>query len=117
MLLEDVEGALWTLEMLERARVRVVYDAMHGAGAGVLDAALERLGARVELHRGEPDPRFGGLPPDPTGERLRPLTDSLPKPLVEGDAFDGACDNAQRIVRGDHLHQGRKPITLNGAPE
>jgi len=64
-------------ERLERARLRVVYDAMHGAGAGVLDTALERLGARVELHRGEPDPRFGGLSPDPTRERLQPLARAL----------------------------------------
>ncbi|MBW1685872.1 MAG: hypothetical protein JRS35_12525 [Deltaproteobacteria bacterium] len=64
-------------ERLEQARVCVVYDAMHGAGAGVLDTALERLGARVELQRGEPDPRFGGLPPDPTRERLQPLARTL----------------------------------------
>jgi phosphoglucomutase len=64
-------------EGFERGRLRVVYDAMHGAGAGVLDAALERLGIRVELRRGEPDPRFGGIPPDPTRERLRPLARAL----------------------------------------
>jgi len=64
-------------ESFERARLRVVYDAMHGAGAGVLDAALERLGARVELRRGESDPRFGGLQPDPTRERLQPLAREL----------------------------------------
>ncbi len=64
-------------ERFEGARLRVVYDAMHGAGAGVLDTALERLGARVELRRGEPDPHFGGVAPDPTRERLRPLVREL----------------------------------------
>jgi phosphoglucomutase len=58
---------------LAGAGLCVVYDAMHGAGAGVFDAALERAGLRVRLLRGAPDPRFGGEPPDPAPERLRAL--------------------------------------------
>jgi phosphomannomutase len=61
------------VERIERARARVVYDAMHGTGAGVLDVALSRLGLRVRVLRGDPDPRFGGSPPDPTPPRLRGL--------------------------------------------
>jgi phosphomannomutase len=60
-------------EAIGRARPRVIYDAMHGSGAGVLDAALARAGARVEVLRPEPDPLFGGATPDPTPARLRDL--------------------------------------------
>ncbi|MBW2268819.1 MAG: phosphoglucomutase/phosphomannomutase family protein [Deltaproteobacteria bacterium] len=58
------------LAAFERARPRVVYDALHGAGAGVLDAVLEEAGARVETLRAAPDPHFGGVVPDPTAATL-----------------------------------------------
>jgi phosphoglucomutase len=59
---------------LEGAEVKVIYDAMHGAGAGVLDRVLEGLGLPVRVLRGEPDPGFGGSPPDPSPRHLRELT-------------------------------------------
>lgn len=55
------------------SRPRVTYDAMHGAGAGVLDAVLTGLGARVEVIHGARDPEFGGRAPDPTSGSLREL--------------------------------------------
>jgi phosphomannomutase len=64
-------------DALARARLRVAYDALHGAGAGVLDRALVRCGVRVALLRGESDPRFGGAAPDPTPERLAALRRAL----------------------------------------
>jgi phosphomannomutase len=60
-------------DVFRRAPLRVVYDAFHGAGAGVLDRALTQAGVAVAMRRGEPDPRFGGTVPDPVPERLGPL--------------------------------------------
>jgi phosphomannomutase len=60
-------------DAFRRAPLRVVYDAFHGAGAGVLDGALTQAGVAVALRRGEPDPRFGGTVPDPVPERLGAL--------------------------------------------
>ena len=51
----------------------VVYDALHGCGAGVLDRALAARGCAVELLRGDADPQFGGGAPDPTPARLAGL--------------------------------------------
>ncbi len=84
---------------IARARLRVVYDAMHGAGAPVLTSALRRLGARVRLLRGEPDPRFGGTPPDPVPERLRGLARTLraASGLALGIATDGDADRFAAI--------------------
>ncbi len=65
--------ALIDARAIRRARPRVLYDAMHGVGAGVVDRALRELGARVELMRGAPDPHFGGGAPDPVRARLRGL--------------------------------------------
>jgi len=78
---------------IARKRPRVLYDAMHGAGAGVLDRALRELGARVEVMRGDPDPRFGGGAPDPTPPRLRGLAAAVKRGrFAFGVASDGDAD-------------------------
>lgn len=56
-----------------RGRPAIVYDALHGTGAGVCERALRERGACVERLRGEPSARFGGAAPDPTPERLAGL--------------------------------------------
>ena len=61
------------LDALRSARLRVVYDALHGSGAGVADEALRRAGVRVTVLRAQPDPNFGGEAPDPLPERLGAL--------------------------------------------
>lgn len=79
---------------IARLRPRIVYDAMHGAGAGLLDAALASEGARVTTLRAEPDPRFGGAAPDPRPERLRDLAAAVRRlrgPRL-GLASDGDAD-------------------------
>jgi len=81
---------------IRRARPRVLYDAMHGAGAGALDRALRALGARVETLRASPDPLFGGGAPDPTRGRLRGLGAAV---RAGGFAFGVASDgDADRFV-------------------
>ena len=61
------------VDAFRRAAPTVVYDALHGTGAGVGDRALRALGVRVELLRGKRSPRFDGGPPDPTAARLTGL--------------------------------------------
>ena len=81
-------------ERIRGSKVQVVYDAMHGAGAGVLDAALERLGARVRLLRGARNPAFGGGSPDPVPERLGLLSREVraSRGARLGIATDGDAD-------------------------
>ena len=77
----------------------VVYDALHGCGAGVLDRALATRGCRVELLRGDADPRFGGAPPDPTPARLSELSRRLRRGrgLRLGLATDGDADRIAAV--------------------
>jgi len=67
-----------------RAPVRVVYDALHGTGAGVCDRVLRDMGASVVVRNGLRSPHFGGRAPDPTPARLVELGRAL-------RATHGAC--------------------------
>jgi len=87
------------LGQLDRARmrrsgVRLFYDALHGTGAGFLDEALVRCGLVVEVRRGDRDPCFGGVSPDPVPERLGSLAREVRrgKGLRLGLATDGDAD-------------------------
>jgi phosphoglucomutase len=55
----------------------ILYDALHGTGAGVCDRALRALGAHVDVLNGRRSPRFGGAAPDPTPARLGALANAL----------------------------------------
>jgi phosphoglucomutase len=75
------------------ARPRVLYDAMHGTGAGVVDVLLTRLGARVSVLRGERDASFGGSAPDPVRGRLGRLLRAVREGGFDfGLATDGDAD-------------------------
>jgi len=79
----------------------VAYDAMHGSGRGVTDAALERAGATVERLRAERDPEFGGTPPEPSGERLADLVARVEAGEADlGVANDGDADRIGVVTPG-----------------
>ncbi len=81
-------------DAFRRRGLVVHYDALHGAGAGVLDEALRRLGARVSPSHLGADPSFGGAAPDPLPERLLGLRRALVRGrgLRLGLATDGDAD-------------------------
>ncbi len=66
-------GRLFEARRRTGPSMRVFYDAMHGAGAGVLDLVLERAGFRVTRLRCDFDPCFGGCAPDPIASNLSAL--------------------------------------------
>jgi len=77
----------------------VAYDAMHGSGRGVTDALLSRAGATVERVRCEPDPTFGGTPPEPSAENLAPLVEAVRESGADlGVANDGDADRVAVVT-------------------
>ena len=76
-------------QLLGEAKPRVLWDAMHGATFRAFPAVAARLGMKADLFRGEPDPSFGGLNPEPIPANLAPLRERL-----KGGEFDliGAAD-------------------------
>lgn len=99
--LRDLHRCLDT-ERLARSRLRVAYDAMHGAGAGTLDEALTKAGVSVALLRADPDPGFGGGAPDPRAETLTRLRSEVrsTRRIRLGLATDGDADRLA-VVDGD----------------
>ena len=71
------------LEAIRRARLRVAVDAMYGAGRGYLKRLLEEAGCDVTEIRGEMNPGFNGIHPEPIAKHLGPLME-----LVPGGGFD-----------------------------
>ena len=90
--LETLAGLVdW--DRLRASKFRFVVDPMHGAGRGLLCELLRRNGVECDEIRGNRDPLFGGVNPEP----IEPHVEALRKATREGQfeagfAFDGDAD-------------------------
>ncbi|MEN8183558.1 MAG: phosphoglucomutase/phosphomannomutase family protein [Myxococcota bacterium] len=109
----DLLGRL-DVRVLRGSGLQVIHDALHGAGAGVLDAVLGRAGVSVRVRRGEPDPGFGGESPDPEGPRLTPLAAELRqgRGLRLGVATDGDGDRFAVVDAGGRILDASEALAL-----
>ena len=101
-------------QAISRAKLTVVADLMHGAGAGYFDEALRRAGcADVRVLRALPDPTFEGAHPEPIEPNLQssiPLTAS-PEVAI-GLATDGDGDRLGLMAHGEYLDIQRAIIFI-----
>jgi alpha-D-glucose phosphate-specific phosphoglucomutase len=75
------------------AGLRVVVDAMYGTGRGYLHDLLAGAGVDVSEIRGEMNPGFNGIHPEPIEKHLRPLIESVVQGKADlGLATDGDAD-------------------------
>ncbi len=80
-------------EVIRRAHLPVVVDAMYGTGRIFLRRLLEEAGCAVTELRGEMNPGFNGIHPEPIARHLRPLMDVMTGgPHRVGLATDGDAD-------------------------
>ena len=90
--LETLAGLVdW--DRLRASKFRFVVDPMHGAGRGLLCELFRRNGVECSEIRGNRDPLFGGVNPEP----IEPHVEALRKATREGKydagfAFDGDAD-------------------------
>jgi phosphoglucomutase len=76
-----------------KAGIGIVYDALHGCGAGYLDAALAKHGIAAQTIRAERDVLFDGSGPDVSEENLKPLSQAVIAGKAHvGLATDGDAD-------------------------
>ena len=72
---------------------RFVIDSMYGSGRGVIRAFLQGTGCEITEVRGEMNPGFGGVHPEPIGKNLGALTGAIGAGLGSfGLATDGDAD-------------------------
>jgi phosphomannomutase len=55
---------------IKKGRLKIAADLMHGCGHGYLDTLLKEAGAVVTVLHGDPNPIFGGHPPEPSAAHL-----------------------------------------------
>jgi phosphoglucomutase len=88
-------------DVLKKAKIKVVTDALHGAGSGYLDKTLADHGIAVTARRTERDCLFGGSGPDVDEKNLAPLGKAVKENGAKvGLATDGDADRFG-IVDGD----------------
>ncbi|MBN2168360.1 MAG: phosphoglucomutase/phosphomannomutase family protein [Actinobacteria bacterium] len=85
-------------DLFQKNRIRVVFDPMYGAGQGLFNRALGRVGMECDEIHAVHNPLFPGLYPEPIGRNL----DDLRKTVVEGGyhvgiAVDGDADRVTAI--------------------
>lgn len=92
--------ALIDVEALRRSSVRIVHDAMGGAGAGWLARyfASRGMGEKLIELRGRPDPLFHGVNPEPIPANLAATAACMEQASAEGVSFAVATDgDADRL--------------------
>src|SRR5215469_14696106 len=72
---------------LRGAKLRFVFDPMHGAAAGLLPELLKRNDIACDEIRGTRDPRFGGVHPEP----IEPHIEALRQAVLAGKYDAGFC--------------------------
>jgi phosphomannomutase len=86
-------GQLIDLDTISSGELRVVADAMYGSGRGCISEMLSRTRCHVHEIRGEMNPGFGGIHPEPIGRYLNALVAAMQAYHADvGLATDGDAD-------------------------
>ena len=81
------------LDIISLGELRIVADAMYGSGRGCIGEMLSRTRCQVYEIRGEMNPGFGGIHPEPIGRYLNALVSAMQAHHADvGLATDGDAD-------------------------
>ncbi|MGB6546762.1 MAG: hypothetical protein WBE97_14180 [Candidatus Acidiferrales bacterium] len=85
-------------DAIQKAGITIVYDGLHGCGAGYLDRALSDHGIAVHTIRANRDVLFDGTGPDVVESNLKPLAAAMRERHAQiGLATDGDADRFAMI--------------------
>jgi len=86
-------ATLVDLDVISGGELRVVADPMYGSGRGCIKEMLARTRCRVHEIRGEMNPGFGGIHPEPIARYLQALSAAIQATHADvGLALDGDAD-------------------------
>src|SRR5215475_6125480 len=78
---------------IANSKLKIVVDSMHGCGGYLLEQLLRDTSCTVQTIRGNPDPLFGGINPEPMMPQLEPLGEAVRQTRSGvGLATDGDAD-------------------------
>ncbi len=93
--------------------LKVIVDAMYGAGQGYLGELLASTGAEVREIRGDLNPGFGGINPEPITRNLGPLADAVRASGADlGLALDGDADRSGAVDARGRLVDSQRVFAL-----
>ncbi len=97
------------LGLLRRAETKILYDAMYGAGQGVLEEILPGV---ARMHN-EFNPSFGGVNPEPLAQNLAELMRRVPAEGYQiGIATDGDADRIGAVDERGNFVDSHKIFCL-----
>jgi len=85
--------SLVDFDRISKSKLKIVVDSMHGSGGFILEQLLQGTSCTVQTIRGNPDPLFGGINPEPMMPQLKPLSEAVRQTGSHvGLATDGDAD-------------------------
>lgn len=98
-------STLVDLDMISEGELKIVADAMWGAGRGAFTSILARTRSHVSEIRGQLNPGFGGIHPEPILKHLNELVAAVQREQADvGLATDGDADRIGAIdARGNFV--------------
>lgn len=101
------------LDVIGKAGLRVAVDAMHGSGRGYLRSILTMAGCDVMEIRGDMNPGFGGIYPEPIERNLSALVAAVRDNRCDlGLATDGDADRIGAVDAMGHFVDPQRIFAL-----
>lgn len=104
---------LVNLEVIKKAKLKIVVDVMHGTGRGYLDHILKENGCRVILLNDNLDPLFGGHPPEPAKDNIGKMLREVKRSRADlGLGLDGDADRFGIVDENGRFYTPDEVIAL-----
>lgn len=101
------------LDKIRGSGIRVAFDPMHGAGAGFIGSVLGEIGIEVREIRGDENPGFGGISPEPIDRNLAQLMSIVSDEGYDvGLATDGDADRIGAVDGRGEFFNSHRILTL-----
>jgi len=101
------------LKRIKKANFKVVQDVMHGSGRNILREVLKGTGIRLTYLRGDINPSFGGMKPEPVIEFLGEVVKIVKQKRFDlGLVLDGDADRIAAVASGGEFIHPQKILGL-----